>query len=375
MDRALNPAQLGETPINEHTLPLLTNPDIGGLIDALTKDNKLGNLRGKTRVEQEAVFREKAGRELLVAMIEATSGERFEVKAVKEYEELEEPSKKRIYAAVAVATAFQIHLSKTDLLIAIGKQDNVLLNALDQLVRRNIIVKTEGGYRARHRVIAELVLRCLQNSGQLYDVMHGLLVLLASRVSPDSPKNSKSYRQFVRLINNGLLHQLLGPEQARNLYADLEPSLKNEAHFWLQRGCLEVESGNLKLAKNWLDQAKGISPEDDFVETEYALWEFRTALQNPKDVQSQVHVEEACKALEHQIALNGKRYEHSYHVLASQCLAWVRKGMDRFEEQRDFLEYGIEKLKDGTRNHPMSARLKTLLKEMEDERLHLVLQK
>jgi tetratricopeptide (TPR) repeat protein len=355
-------------------MPLLSNDDIAGLIDALTTDNKLGKLRGLTRPAQETVFREKAGRELLVAMIEATSGERFEEKAVKEYEELE-TDKKRIYAVVATATALQFSLQKKDILIAVGRQDNTVLNALDQLVRRNIIVIVGGGsyYRARHRVLAELVQRKLQTAGQLYDVLRGLLIVIATQVTPDMPRSAKPRRLLVRLIHNAFLHQMLGWEQARNLYSDLEPYLKDEGHYWLQRGVLEVEAGNLRLAKNWLDQAKGISPDDDFVETEYALWEFRTAIENPKDVKSRQLVEEACKALEHQIAVNGRRYEHAYHVLGSQSLTWVRRGLERFEQQRDFLEYAIDKLKEGVHYHPANERLKSLLKEMEDERLNLVL--
>ena len=133
------------------------------------------------------------------------------------------------------------------------------------------------------------------------------------------PKSAKPKRALLRLVNNAFLHQMLGPEQARNLYTDLEPFLKDEAHYWLQRGVLEVEAGQLRLAKNWLDQAKGINPDDDFVETEFALWQFRTALENPSDLKARETVEEACKALEHQIAINGKKYEHSFHVLGSQC--------------------------------------------------------
>jgi tetratricopeptide (TPR) repeat protein len=377
VDRILNPAQLGQTPIHEYVMPLLTDEDIAGLVDALTNDNKLGKLRGLTRIEQENTLREKTGRELLVAMIEATSGLRFEEKAVKEYEELDE-DKKRIYAIVATATALQFSLSKKDILIAVGRQDNVILNALDQLVRRNIILTlggAESSYRARHRVLGEIVERKLQSAGQLYDVVRGLIIVVATQVTPDMPRSAKPKRLLIRLINNSFLHRMLGPEQARNLYGELEAHLKNESHYWLQRGVLEVEAGNLRLAKNWLDQAKGISPDDDFIETEYALWEFRTALDNPADLKSHELVDDACGALEHQITLNGKRYEHAYHVLGSQCLAWVRRGLEQFEQQRDFLEYGIEKLKEGVKNHPTSNRLKTLLKEMEDEKLNLVLRR
>jgi tetratricopeptide (TPR) repeat protein len=177
------------------------------------------------------------------------------------------------------------------------------------------------------------------------------------------------------LIHNAFLHQMLGPEQARNLYEELEMHLRGDAHYWLQRGILEVESGNLRLAKNWLDQAKGISPDDDFVETEYALWQFRTALENPSDVRAAGLVSEACQSLERQIIVRGKDDEYPYHVLGSQCLAWVRRGLSRFEEQRDFLEYSIDKLKGGVRAHPRSPKLESLLKEMEDERLKLVLRR
>jgi len=192
-------------------------------------------------------------------------------------------------------------------------------------------------------------------------------------VTGDMPRSAKPKRLLIRLVNHAFLHQMLGPEQSRNLYSELEPYLKDEAHYWLQRGVLEVESGNLRLAKNWLDQAKGISPEDDFVDTEYALWQFRSALENPGDLRAQDLVREACESLERQIYVNGKKYEHAYHVLGSQCLAWVRRVASPFEAQRDLLEYGIEKLKEGVQNHPASNRLKSLLKEMEGERLSLVL--
>ena len=102
-------------------------------------------------------------------MIEATSGIRFEEKAVKEYEDLD-PDKKRIYAVVATATALQLSLSKKDILIAVRGQDNAILNALDQLVRRNIIVLSpvpNSTYRARQRELAELVERKLQAGGEL----------------------------------------------------------------------------------------------------------------------------------------------------------------------------------------------------------------
>jgi hypothetical protein len=112
VDRILNPAQLGQTPSHEYTMPLLTDEDIAGLIDALTNDNKLGKLRGLTRIEQENALREKTGRELLVAMIEATSGLRFEEKAVKEYEELDEVPIIFLEVSVLLGSAVDLNNSR-----------------------------------------------------------------------------------------------------------------------------------------------------------------------------------------------------------------------------------------------------------------------
>lgn len=375
VDAALNPAQLGKTPMQEFTMPLLTDGDIDGLIESLTVDNKLGALRGKTPLEQVEVFKEKCGRELLVAMIEATSGERFEVKACGEYDQLD-PVKRRLYGLIAVASALRFSISKKDILIAAGSQDNTTLNALDQLARRSIVVLcADSGqrYRARHRVIGDIVMRRLQNTGELFDILRGLIVALASQFSPDTPRWSKPYKLLVRLIHNEFLHWLLGPEQARNLYSEIEVYLKDEAHYWLQRGVLEVEAGNLRLAKNFLDQAKGINPDDTYVDTEYALLLFRTALENPSDLNAPAKVAEAVSLLEHQIALRGKSTPYPYHVYGSQSLAWVRKGISGFEAQKAFLERAIQIVKEGTANHPTVDMVKSVLKALEDERLALVL--
>jgi tetratricopeptide (TPR) repeat protein len=375
IDRVLNPAQLGKTPIAEEVMPLLTNTDIAGLIDALTNDNKLGKLRGLSRSVQEQIFREKAGRELLVAMIEATSGERFEDKAVREFDELES-SKRKIYAFVATATAQDFPLDKTSLLLALGANNsNDTLNALEELVRRNILVLQPDlqRYRSRHRVLGELIQRSLQNSGQLYEVLRGLLLVLAAHVYPEMKSHAQPRRLLTRMVNHKFLHQLLGPEHARRLYEDLEDSLKNEAHYWLQRGVMDLETGNLRLAKNWLDQAKGINPSDDYVETAFAHWQFRTAIETPQDPKSPAMVIDAVESLDHQIKINGNRQVHAYHVLGSQTIAWIRRSFLDFEEKRDLLLHAIDQVRDGVLRHPKHETMNRLFKDLENEKLNLVM--
>lgn len=90
--------------IRSHTVPLLSNEDIGAFLDLLTREHRLGRLTGVTRAEQEKAFRDVCGRQLLVAMIEATSGRKFETRVFEEWEELQHVSR-IVYGVVAVASS------------------------------------------------------------------------------------------------------------------------------------------------------------------------------------------------------------------------------------------------------------------------------
>src|SRR5207248_2889837 len=80
--------ELRKLRVLEFTIPNLEDQDIHLLIDALTRANRLGQLRGLKPDEQAALFREKCGRQLLVAMIEATSGRKFDEKIESECRDL-----------------------------------------------------------------------------------------------------------------------------------------------------------------------------------------------------------------------------------------------------------------------------------------------
>ena len=166
VDRAINPALLGELPLTEHSIPMLADSDIDRLIDVLDRENRLGILKGRKRDEQRSMFREQSGRELLVGMIQATSGRKFADKVVEEMTDLQDEGA-RVYGLVAVATSFRFGLSRQDILIATGDETNSVLNTLDMLLRRHVVRQSgDGSIVARHRVLAEVIRDRLQQSGQ-----------------------------------------------------------------------------------------------------------------------------------------------------------------------------------------------------------------
>jgi SIR2-like domain len=371
VERALSRSQIVDVPIDEVTVPLLADSDIGALLDALAAEQRLGRLKGVSRGEQVRAFREQADRELLVAMIQATSGERFEAKAVAEFEDLQ-PNEQTFYALVAVATALRYTLTSQDILIASGDASNTALNIVDQLKRRHIIVAPAGdklAFRARHRVIAQLVFDHLQKNQRLADVMAGLALAAATKVNPTSPTSSRAMRFLRSVISHDLLIRTVGREVARNIYGSIEVALSWSFHYWLQRGSLEVEAGDLSLAKNFLDQSRSLAPDDPFVENEYAYLQFSRALSNVAAVDAPQLVKDAVDSLLDLIRRRRHGSEYPYHVLGSQGLSWARRGVRRGEEKERFLLMLIATVEEGVQRFPYVAELKKLLQDLKKEQL------
>jgi hypothetical protein len=159
VDILLGPAALKGSKTYEVVMPHLTDADIESLISVLDNENRLGVLKGKSHEERVEAFRKQAGRQLLVAMIQATSGKRFEEKAIEEFEELP-PLQRQLYAVICVVSSQRYTLDREEILLACGRSDNESLNELENLVRRHVILSQDklSGYRARHRVIADVVI-------------------------------------------------------------------------------------------------------------------------------------------------------------------------------------------------------------------------
>jgi hypothetical protein len=197
IDRVLNRVQLEEVPIVEHAMPGLTDGEIDSLLDVLTLENRLGVLLNKPRTTQRQVFREQCGRQLLVAMIEATSGKPFEEKVKGEFGELE-GEMQTVYAMVAVASAFRFFLTKQDILLGQDEATNDVLNAISRLVQRQIIIcEDDTRFMARHRVIADLIFSDLAHNGTVAEVFLALARAAALQITQGDSPNTR-HRRLIR---------------------------------------------------------------------------------------------------------------------------------------------------------------------------------
>lgn len=363
---------LGEVEAHQFTVPHLEDADIELLIDALDRAKRLGRLRGLSHEARVNMFRKSAGRQLLVAMVEATSGERFDEKIARECRELT-PGTALVYSIVSMATNLKEYVTKDELLIAIGSATNVELNDIEQLLQQRLLVEQSGEIRVRHRYIADRAVDYFHAEGQVGEALRGLMFAMASKARPESGRHSRDKRFLIKVLNHDLWLKLGDVGTARAAYEDVQTSLSWDHHFWLQRGSLEVEVGDLHRAENFLDQARGLARDDPFVETEWAYMNFKRAAKDASAPGSDERAAEAIEVLEDAISRRGRSDPYPFHVLASQGLSWVRRAPMPRERRIELLAHIRELLRQGVRWHPYREELKGLYKDVDEAYLSMAI--
>lgn len=366
IDRALDPVVMEGIPRVEYAMPPLGDSDIPKLLDTLSREKRLGILTGKTRNDQIRAFRDEAGRHLLVAMIKATSGKELKEKAFEELGDLDGISQ-QIYSVICLASSYRFGLTKDEVLIACRDTSNAALNAATQLETRRIVSTSREGYLiARHRMIADIVVDELKQRGHLQFAISGLALLAAAKVGINLHRSARPWRILKVFINHDFLVQMVGSAFGQNLYGDLQDLLQWDYHFWLQRGSLELEYGDVKLAEHYLATAKSLGEHDYLVQTEWAYLIFRKGI-DELGIESPKMVEEATSILTDLIATVGDPYP--YHILGSQGLAWSRRGITDSKERERYLRKLTAVLQEGCNKHPTELDLKNLLEDVKREYL------
>lgn len=352
------------------SVPHLEDSDINLLIEALTKANRLGQLKGLSPQQQVSIFREQAGRQLLVAMIQATSNERFEEKIDRECADLSSEMG-LIYAIVALATNLRHYLTKDEILLAVGDSTNETLNRIQRLLDQRLLIEFNGyQIRLRHRVVADRAVDYYHRQGLLRDPICGLLWTFATKTNPESPKRSREMQLLTKMMNHALMIKLTSDQDTpRVAYAEVEGLLNWNYHYYLQRGSYEVEIGDLDLAKNFLEQARAMAPDDYMVQTEWAYMTIKRSAQDASAVGALEQVDEAFVELEEAIERRGKADYYPYHVYGSQGLSWIRRAILSRDKKAQILSRLLYVLKEGVKFHPTQSELRQLAEDLEREYL------
>ncbi|WP_426624707.1 hypothetical protein ACPPVW_01000 [Leifsonia sp. McL0607] len=305
----------------------LSNEDADSLLGQLARGNRLGALVALSHDERVRKIRERDDRQLLVTLIEATSGERFHDKVAGECRSLS-GADLDIYGVVCTsAWADNKPLSRQDILFASSRSypPNEGMAALQRLEHSHLLVAEKSGYRARHRVVAESAMDHFRSEGQLELWLVDLIFLVASHHQPANVRRTRYGRLLIRLVNHENLKKLVGDTSAvQRIYGTVEEWLSRDPHFWLQRGSFETTYGDLSSAENFLRQARALSPDDVWVDTAWSMLLMKKALRVPTAPDASVYAAEAFEIAIPIMKDTSKNAPHTFAVYLKYGLQWLR---------------------------------------------------
>ena len=257
------------------------------LLKAIANAGLLNFLREeKSETERIRIMVEECGADLLAILIKVVTGEQLNERVRTEYEELG-GDPQQIYKLVCFLSSVvyeSIETATTDL-IQISTEEPPYgrsLAAIEELEQARLIRETDSAIAARHRVIAERVLRTLPHS-DVVNLLFQTAKHFAYRSKSNVDSTSSESRHTIRLISHNVMKELnLTLPEARAVYKRLQEDLDDNFHFWLQRGAYELDCGSLDYADNYTTQAKACEGgAGDFkVATQAANVAFRIALEN-----------------------------------------------------------------------------------------------
>ena len=262
-----------------YTIKYLHDSEINELLLQLEKHHSLGTLTDKTHKERIKAFEQRAGRELLVALYEATSSKTFEEIIFDEYNSIHDARAQSLYLTVSIfhrlgadARAgfisrvhnISFHEFKESLFmplefIVFDKKDN-RINDFVYLTRNKLIAQ----------IVFEQVLRTPQDRFDEY-------IRILNNLNIDY---SSDRIAFVAITNaRKLLEVFPDPKMIRKIYEIATEHSINDPKLLQQQAIYEMNApdGSLYTADKYLKEAHKILPNDPIISHSVAEMMYKRA--------------------------------------------------------------------------------------------------
>jgi len=367
------------TDIVEFHVPHLNRAEIEAIIRILDEQHLLGELRGMKDTERLKVFEEKAKKQILVAMREATTSRGFDLIIKDEFEKLVPDESRLLYLCAALATDAGYRLTREEFVACSTAPPAEALHLLNRNLR-DIVVSSgtnDNLLLLRHRLLAEVAIGQIAPRPLLREAYIRLLSALAPEIRGS----------HWRTRSSGLAHALWNHktiygrfrndiDEARGIFSSLSQWFGNESHFWLQFGNLELEGrrGDLRLAENYLRQAESLDPKDPYIQNALGHLLIRKGVEAHTLDEGRTLRAEGTEVLKSRIDASGLSDAYPIHILCAQRYEWARVWLyDDDAAAREEFEWMRELLDRARRKHPRHQRLRKLGETIERAYLELAI--
>ena len=348
----------------EFKIPDLDDEEINLIIAKLDEYNLLGKLSGMSSFKRIKEFKNRAHRQILIAMKEATNGNSFNEIIKDEFKSLKPYEAKVLTLCIALNTELGFTNSKQDFIGFSKSPQNEALSYLETVLQGTVISvgSTNNRFMLRHRILADYIIKYCVEPNILKEAYIRVLSVLAPELI-ESRGPSRIFNLYKALINHAQLYRRFKSDinLARDVYESITEYFKSDHHFWLQYGSLEVEGkgGDLKLAENYISQAESLSPSSTYVKTAKCNLLYKQALASENEHRALEYKNEADKVAQSLILEIGKEEQIAYHIYCAGRYRYITKWINDKRDKKRALDELNSTVKTGLTFHPFSKKLKT----------------
>jgi hypothetical protein len=315
----------------------LTDLDINNLIKKLSDEDLLGKLRGMNQQQRFSEFKDRARKQILIAMREATQGDDFNEILKGEYSQIDPSEARKIYLVIALASAAHFYLSTQQIIATSFERYSATLSYLERNLKGLVVEPYEGAgtYECRHPLIAEYIIHDIADRTHLKEAYISVLSVLSHDMGKNPDFGNKIFRLYRRLINHLSIYNHFHNDitHARDIYESVRKNVGDDFHFWLQYGSLELSFGELDYAANYLAQAESLKPYDNFIQTAKGHLLYRQSIK-ANSLQTAIDLREDAKYyILDQINSRPNYSAHPFHIFGVQEMGFAKKWY--FEDDPD----------------------------------------
>jgi tetratricopeptide (TPR) repeat protein len=246
----------------EFRVRYLSDTEINLLLDKLKESESLGALTHVSREQQFKSFSEHADKQLLVALHEATQGDKFENIISQEFEDITPDIARAVYLDICTLNQFGVPVRAGTVSrlsgISFERYKNEFFKPLENIIF-DIEDKYTGDhqYIARHAKVAQFVFRCAcPSSKNKADQLIRLIQQLDIGFTVDK-------LAMDRITKGQALVQILDVEDGRAVFQEAIKIAPSEAYLYQQWAIFEqnhIHGGSLTAAQTCIDMAHELDP-------------------------------------------------------------------------------------------------------------------
>ncbi len=312
-----------------YQIKYLSDKEINDLINLLDRHQALYNLKNKSLEERVQAFSEKAGRELLVALYEATNGKPFEEIIFDEYKSISNVKAQSLYLTISIfhkiGTYARAGFISRVHNIPFEEFKEELFKPLEYIVfdQREYSIN-DFVYLTRNRMIAEIIFEKVLTSPQdRFDEY----VRIINNLNIDYQSDRKA---FLEVVNARKLIEIFpDPQMIRHLYQLAESISSNDPKLFQQQAIFEMNSkgGSISSAEKHLKEANELVEDDPLISHTYAellLKKAETSILEPEFFSQIAKVIDICN----KIIKSRPTNSHPHHTILKANILKLKKILD-----------------------------------------------